>query len=320
MLILLAALLDYCLGDPIGWLHPVQVIGWVISLGTALTIDKTSQPRFSPRWMRVWGIVLALVVILGSGIIGGVICEGLAKIDSYWGDVGAVILLASCLAGRSLRRAAEEVLQVLTDLPEARRRLSNYVGRDTEHLDEKEILRAVMETVTENGVDGVTAPLFYALLGSFLFPPYGGVIFALSYKASSTLDSMIGYKTPPFTDLGWFSAKTEDCLTWLPCRLTVFTLALLSCRPLYVWRICQRDAVHDPSPNSGWSECVYAAILGVQLGGENRYKGLIKRKPLLGDNLQPITPTTISDALSLTRWCCLTWLLLWSLLLLLQGL
>ncbi len=308
------------MGDPIGWLHPVQVIGGVISLGMQLAIDANSQPRFPPLVMRLWGVVLGILVIIGSGTIGWLLCLGLARVDRLCGDMGAVILLASCLAGRSLRQAAADVLAVLADLPTARQRLRRYVGRDTEDLDEKEILRAVMETVTENSVDGVTAPLFYALLGSFLFPPYGGVLLALAYKASSTLDSMLGYKTPPFTDLGWFSAKTEDLLTWLPCRLTVFTLGLLSGRPLSVWRICQRDAVHDPSPNSGWSECIYAAILGVQLGGENRYKGQVKPKPLLGDNLQPITPAVISAALSLTRWCCLTWLLLWSLFLLLQRL
>jgi adenosylcobinamide-phosphate synthase len=221
-----------------------------------------------------------------------------------------VVLLASCLAGRSLRRAAEEVLEPLGtgDIATARDRLGLYVGRDTEHLDEAEILRAVLETVSENATDGVLAPLFYALVGAFL--PLGSVPLALAYKAASTLDSMIGYRTAPYTDLGWFSARLEDVLTWLPCRLTVLTVALLSGRPRQVWALCRRDAPADPSPNAGWSEAAYAAALGVQLGGRNSYRGQIREKPLLGDATQAITADRISRALALTRWATALWLAL----------
>jgi adenosylcobinamide-phosphate synthase len=205
--------------------------------------------------------------------------------------------------------AADDVLQPLIagQLTQARSKLSQYVGRDTEKLDESEILRAVLETVTENATDGVTAPLFYAIVGAFV-PGVGSAPLALAYKAASTLDSMIGYWNEPYTDLGWFSAQLEDRLTWLPCRLTVITLALLSGKPQEVWNLCLRDASKDPSPNSGWSECTYAAILGVQLGGTNWYQGVAKDKPFLGDPLDPITPAKIDQALELTRYCFLIWL------------
>jgi adenosylcobinamide-phosphate synthase len=119
---------------------------------------------------------------------------------------------------------------------------------------------------------------------------------------------MVGYRDAPYTDIGWFSAKTEDVLTWVPCRLTVLTIALLSGRPFHVWRLCQRDAPQDPSPNSGWSECAYAAALNVQVGGINWYRGIAKPKPLLGDAVQPITADTLDRALQLTRWSVLLWL------------
>jgi adenosylcobinamide-phosphate synthase len=320
LLIFIACLVDYIIGDPIGWLHPVQVIGWVIDLGKKMTIDRFNHPRFSPIQMKCWGIVLGALVMAGTPIVGLLFCLLFAQIHPSLGQLCQIILLSSCLAGKSLRQAAEDVLQNLEDLTLARKRLSCYVGRDTDDLSEKEILRAVLETVTENGVDGVTAPLFYSILGELLCSPWGGVIGALLYKASSTLDSMIGYKESPFTDLGWFSAKTEDVLTWLPCRLTVFTLGLLSGRPFYVWRICQRDAIYDPSPNSGWSECVYAAILHVRLGGKNRYRGIVKIKPFLGEDLEPITIDKIRQALNLTRTCCLVWLCCLAVILCLQRL
>ena len=303
--LLLAAGLDYIIGDPWGWPHPVRVMGWVITYFTQFALKQWNSP-FNRRGA---GVVLGVGLIITSGLAGWLIVQGARWIHPFVSVGVESILLASCFAGRSLRSAAVDVLQPLTtgQLAEARSKLSQYVGRDTEKLDEPEILRAVLETVTENATDGVTAPLFYAIVGAFL-PGVGSVPLALAYKAASTLDSMVGYRVEPYRDLGWFSAKLEDVLTWLPCRLTVITLALLSGKPLEVWRLCLRDATKDPSPNSGWSECAYAAILGVQLGGTNWYQGVAKHKPLLGNSVYPITPEKIDQALQLTRYCCLIWL------------
>jgi adenosylcobinamide-phosphate synthase len=300
-----AALLDYLIGDPWGWPHPVQVIGWFIARGTQWILDHF--PQKTPR--RLGGIALCLTIIIGTGFSSWLLIQLATSFHPLCGLLLEIILLASCLAGRSLRLAAVTVVQPLKEgnIAIARQKLSQSVGRETEHLSEAEIYRALVETVSENGVDGVTAPLFYAILGA-CFPLIGSVPFALAYKASSTLDSMIGYRRDPYLYIGWFSAKLEDYLTWLPCRLTVLTLALLSGKPRQVLRICYRDAPQDPSPNSGWSEAVYAAILGVQLGGNNTYQGVIKVKPLLGDFLVPITSETVNQALNLTRKVCLLWL------------
>jgi len=304
-ILIIAALLDYLIGDPWGCPHPVQVMGWVIFRFTKFS----QQVCHNPLTQRIAGIVLGIVLVIGSGVFGYLIIQSARWLHPLLGIVLESILLASCFAGKSLRTAAVAVLQPLTakHLEEARDILSNYVGRDTQNLSEPEILRAVLETVTENATDAVMAPLFYAIVGVFV-PVVGPVPLALAYKASSTLDSMVGYREAPYTYLGWFSARLEDCLTWLPCRLTVMTLALLSGKPLDVWRICRRDAVTDPSPNSGWSECAYAAILGVQMGGTNWYRGVVKQKPLLGDAIYPITAISIQNALQLTRYSFLLWL------------
>lgn len=305
VVLIFAATLDYLIGDPSGWLHPVQVMGWVIA-----RLSKFAHVYcHHPLTQRIAGIAIALLLILGSALIGILIIQSARWLHPLLGTVTEIILLASCFALKSLRVAAESVLQPLTlgQLTEARSILSNYVGRDTENLTEPELLRAILETVTENATDGVMAPLFYAIVGAFI-PGVGATPLALAYKASSTLDSMVGYKEAPYTYLGWFSARSEDCLSWIPCRLTVMTLALLSGKPQHVWRICCRDAIKDPSPNSGWSECAYAAIFGVQMGGTNWYRGVAKDKPLLGDAINPITPTIIQKALQLTRSSFLLWL------------
>jgi adenosylcobinamide-phosphate synthase len=303
-----AASLDYLIGDPWGWLHPVQVMGWAIDLWSKVTWQYCHQPIVR----KISGIGLFLLMVVGCGTGSWLFFHVLRDIQPVVTQILEIILLASCLAGRSLRRAAQDVLEPLAvgDLEEARLRLKKYVGRDTDRLTITEIYRAVLETVAENATDGVTAPWFYALLGASL-PAVGAVPLALAYKAASTLDSMVGYRQEPYTDLGWCSAQIEDVLTWLPCRLTVLTLALLSGRPIAVLAICQRDARQDPSPNSGWSECIYAAILGVQLGGDNYYQGELRTKPLLGNDNQIIEAGQIDRALNLTRQVFLLWLLLW---------
>ncbi|NDJ19157.1 adenosylcobinamide-phosphate synthase CbiB [Myxacorys almedinensis] len=302
-----AAVLDYLIGDPRGWLHPVQVMGWCITGYLKVVLRGINHPTL----LKLTGTGFAIALIVGSSAIAQLIIAMARSLHPIFGILVAVILLASCFAGRSLRNAATDVLEPLAagNLAEARSRLQLYVGRDTQTLSEPEILRAVFETVSENAVDGVTAPLFYALLGALL--PAGSVGLAIAYKASSTLDSMIGYRTAPYAEIGWFSAKIDDLLTWLPCRLTVVTLALLSGKPAHVWALCRRDAPHDPSPNSGWSECVYAAALDVQVGGVNHYGGIEKQKPFLGEALRPITAERVWAALRLTRWCVSIWLGIW---------
>ncbi|MCM1983077.1 adenosylcobinamide-phosphate synthase CbiB [Lyngbya confervoides] len=302
-----AALLDYVLGDPWALPHPVQVMGWGIQRYQTLALSWLKRPR--PQ--RIAGIGLTLLLTGMSGLVAWGILA-IARQLSPWLYGGChIVILASCWAGRSLRQAAEDVLLPLGEgnLDQARSRLRLYVGRDTEALEEAEILRAVLETVAENSVDGVMAPLFYGLVGAIV-PGLGAAPLAIAYKAVSTLDSMVGYREPPWTHLGWCSARTDDILTWMPCRLTVLTLALISGHPRRVWQLCQRDGPRDPSPNSGWSECAYAASLGVQLGGTNRYRGRIKQKPRVGEPHQPITPEIIRQGLHLTRTCFILWIIL----------
>lgn len=306
-IIWLASILDYLIGNPKNWYHPVQLIGWIIEKSVNFVIHQTENKTVR----KIAGVILGLVLVLGSGVITWLIIYLLSRVNFWLGFVFQVILLASCFAGRSLSDAAEDVLSALKEnnLSEARHRLSFYVGRDTDNLSTEEIYRAVLETVSENATDGVTAPLFYALLGSFI-PIVGCVPSAIAYKTLSTLDSMIGYKREPYQDIGWFSAKWEDYITWLPCRLTVLTLGLISLNPIYNIKECRKYAIQDPSPNSGWSEGIYAVILKVQLGGENSYQGVKKFKPLLGKPEREIDEKVIKKALFLTHSCFLLWLLL----------
>ena len=280
-------------------------MGWIVDRYTKITLKYCDRPFAR----RIAGVILFGGLTLSTGGLSWLVIYACQQVHPALSIGVQSIALASCFAGKSLRQSAEDVLEAIDrhELDLARYKLSMYVGRDTEKLTIPEINRAIFETVTENAIDGVMAPLFYAIVGIFI-PTVGAVPLAMAYKAASTLDSMVGYRREPYTDLGWCSAKSEDLLTWIPCRLSVLTLSLISGKPLTVWRLCCRDAVKDPSPNSGWSECAYAAALGVQVGGSNYYRGEVQDKPLLGDDLHPITADIIHQALRLTRSSFLLWL------------
>ncbi|PSR15851.1 cobalamin biosynthesis protein, partial [filamentous cyanobacterium CCP3] len=155
VVVVLAAVLDRMVGDPWGWPHPVQAIGQVISWGTKGVLRLKLSLKLSSVGERSLGVGLGLGVILGSGVVGWGLVRLSGMIHPVVGMGCTVVLLASCFAGRSLRRAAEDVRVPLAtgDIPTARERLALYVGRDTENLDEPEILRAVLETVSENATD-----------------------------------------------------------------------------------------------------------------------------------------------------------------------
>jgi adenosylcobinamide-phosphate synthase len=185
------------------------------------------------------------------------------------------------LATRALHAESRRVMAALWegDLPEARARLGMIVSRDTAHLGEAEIRRAVLETVAENLGDGVVAPMFYTLLL--------GVPGLLWYKTASTMDSMVGYMNDRYRYFGRVAARTDDALNYLPARLTALLLSLAA--PLMglsgkdAWRIARRDACLLKSPNAGWPMAAAAGALGVQLGGDAVYFGKVVGKPILGD-------------------------------------
>ncbi len=289
--LIVASIIDYMIGDPWGWPHPVRVMGWAIALGKNIILRYIE----TATGQKIAGALLAILIIGGSGLGSWGLVYLVFQLNFWLGFMLQCILLASCFAAKSLKDAAIAVLLPLEagDLTQARTTLSLYVGRDTDNLERSEVLRAILETVAENATDGVIAPLFYAAIG--------GLPMAIAYKASSTLDSTIGYRESPYTYLGWFSAKLEDILTWLPCRYTVLSVAVLSGHPWQVWQICRRDAPKDPSPNSGWSECAFAAALGVKVGGLSTYKGIAKHKPLLGNATQSINSETIKQAIQLMQ-------------------
>jgi adenosylcobinamide-phosphate synthase len=274
----IACALDRMVGDPPSWPHPVKWIGTLISI-----LDKKYNKGRNRKWKGVMMLFIVLAVVFVLAMLITIVAY---QIHPLVGISVESILISTTIAHKSLKEAALEVYHPLqkNDMNEARRKLSYIVGRDTEKLDESEIVRGTVETVAENTSDGVTAPLFWALIG--------GAPFALLYRAINTCDSMVGYKNDRYFDFGWASARMDDIVNWIPSRLTGFIM-LLANQPKQIetktaWRILFRDARKHPSPNSGWCEAAAAALLGVQLGGVNTYKGIVSNRALMGDSLDPL--------------------------------
>jgi len=234
-----------------------------------------------------------------------------SSIDPLWGSAATVLLAWTTLAARDLIDHVVAVQQALqsVSLAEARTAVAQIVGRDTEEMDETDIVRATVETIAESTADGIVAPLFYLVLG--------GAPLALAYKAINTLDSMIGHLDDRYRWFGWASARMDDAANFIPARITALLLVLSAgvvsrSWPAMqrTWQILLRDGGRHPSPNSGRPEAAMAGALGVQLGGINRYDGLPVERPCLGDPHQPLTRVHIGMALTLMLWTSLTGVLL----------
>lgn len=275
-----AFVLDLLLGDP-RWLpHPIVLIGLLIRRLEMLVVTL-----FDSR--KIAGVFLAATTLAVSGL-SAYLAISLADIfHPVLGMAASVWVGFTTLALHSLHKESRNVVRWLEEgnIDEARRALSLIVGRQTHSLDEEGILKACIETVSENTSDAVVAPLFYLFLG--------GPVLAVIFKAASTLDSMVGYKTDRYRELGWASARLDDLLNLIPARLTglLMVLAALPLRlsPRRALKIMLRDARKPSSPNAGWPEAATAGALGVQLGGPAVYFGEKVDKPTLGDPDVPVT-------------------------------
>ncbi|EPZ43217.1 adenosylcobinamide-phosphate synthase CbiB [Alicyclobacillus acidoterrestris] len=282
-----AMLADCVLGDPPRIPHPVVIIGkWIAWADRAWN----QQPeRALPT--RALGAFLTAVTVLGAGGLSWLLIILLYLISPWLAVVVNVWLISTTIAWRGLVQAGKSVYDALHNegIGAGRQAVSMIVGRDTAHLDEAEVTRACVETLAENIVDAIVSPVVFGCIG--------GAPLAMAYRAANTLDSMVGYKNDRYRYFGWASARLDDVLNYIPARLTAgllyIAIALSGGKARRAWRIYRRDAHLHPSPNSGIPESMVAGALGVRLGGQNVYGGVISNRATMGDALRPLTAADI---------------------------
>jgi adenosylcobinamide-phosphate synthase len=272
--------LDALLGDPEPMPHPVRGIGRLI-----IELEPWARKRITNA--KYAGVTVGILVPVIAYACTGMVIWLCGLLNEWLGIAVAILLIYTTLSSRCLSNEARAIFKLLKegDIVHARKQVSRIVGRDTQKLDEAGIARAAIESVSENSVDGIIAPLFYAVLG--------GAPLAMAYKAINTLDSMVGYRDERYREFGWFSARMDDAANFIPARLCllIIPIAALVVRPERAWKAFKamlRDAAKNPSPNSGLPEAGFAGVLGIQLGGDTVYNGVIHHKQFLGDKEKEI--------------------------------
>lgn len=273
LVLLLAVGIDIIFGEPPAAVHPVVWIGKLINL------LKNAAPKTHRKF---YGVIMALCCVFFATLLG----YSVLYIASLPGIPGILALfieayfLKATFAINCLLSPAREIYKHLEEnrLEKVRELLPIYVSRNTSKLTKTQMSSAVIESVSENYVDGILSPIFYyALFGEF------GLVAAYVFKAISTLDSMVGYKTEPYKELGYFSAKSDDVLNWIPARISVIFIlaaalivALLpkkqgKINPFNSIRSAMEDGMKTPSPNSGYPMAATAGALGIKLEKPNTY-------------------------------------------------
>ncbi|SDB39792.1 adenosylcobinamide-phosphate synthase [Desulfonatronum thiosulfatophilum] len=282
---LIALVLDLWLKDPPHWPHPVRLVGLVLQ-------RMESLARGSRISLRIAGALCTLVMALAAGLLVHLLVS--------LPVLGWLLALYLSYAGLALGGLLQECRRVTVllrdkDIPRARAAMAGLVSRDVSELDEDGLRRALAETVSENLNDAFVAPFFYLIcLG-----PAG----LWAYKTVSTMDSMWGYKTPQWRELGWAAARTDDVLAFLPARMTALSL-LVFARLLgyagFSWSEVKIVAARTESPNAGWPMSAAALIFQSGMGGPTRYFGSLKAKPWLGPSQNPWTDEKLTGLLRLT--------------------
>ncbi|OAB39477.1 adenosylcobinamide-phosphate synthase [Paenibacillus macquariensis subsp. defensor] len=298
-----AYLLDLIIGDP-RWLpHPVIGMGNGIKRLEKIIRKYVSQPAK----LKQAGILFPVLIVGGAFLITWAVLRGLYLIHPWLATGVEIFLIATTIATKGLKDAGMEVYGHLNrgDLPAARLSLGMIVGRDTAHLDEPEIVRGTVETVAENIVDAIVSPLFFALIG--------GAPLAMAYRAVNTLDSMVGYKNDKYINLGWASARLDDIANFIPARITALLLVVSSWLMRLDYKISYRTIRHDarlhPSPNSGFPESAVAGALGIRLGGENVYHGVVSFRAYMGEFSRQMTKGDIQSTVRLMLMASLLFLM-----------
>ncbi len=272
----LAFMVDLLIGDPALVPHPVRIMGGAITGFEKFLRSFTGSSRSE----RIAGCCLAFFVPGSTYLITLGLCYLANLTNNFVGIIVSIWLISTTIAARGLVDAGLSVYKHLANrrMDKAREAVGGIVGRDTDNMGEPEMVRATVETMAENIVDGVVAPIFFAFIG--------GAPLAMTYRAINTLDSMVGYRNLRYQYFGWASARLDDLANYIPARITgiwvVLSSALLGYPPGRALTTILRDSAKHPSPNSGIPEAGVAGALGIQLGGTNYYQGTPSFRPLLG--------------------------------------
>ena len=285
-----AILIDLIFGDPKNRYHPTAWIG--ILLAKFIPLAKHHNPIFEKiSGILIIIIISGIVISLLSGLNIGISLISIDYISLIASVLIGALLLKTTIAIRGMEKHATSVLESLesNNLDLARNYLSMIVKRNTTNLDKNHVLSGVLESISENTVDGITGPMFYYA--------FFGLWGAFVYRIINTADSMIGYKNDFFKNLGWFTAISDTILNYIPSRLTglimIVSAAILQNNWRNSYKVMMRDGKTTESPNAGYPMAALAGALGTKFEKINHYK--------LGDGEITLTKYHVYSAIKIMK-------------------
>lgn len=308
-ILIIALVIDLIIGDSLGSLHPVVLIGRLTGLLESKLMPSNglnnSKKRHCKRKYfklpsrqshKINGFILVLIVTLVSYLSSYLLLKAVS-FNHFAYLLLSAFLISTTIAFKGLIITGLDIFKSLSknDINKARILLSKIVGRDTDDLNKTQIIRATIESLAENTIDGIIAPLFYAALG--------GAPLAMLYRSINTLDSMIGYKNDKYKDFGMVAAKLDDAANFIPARIGLFFMwiASLTCKLNFkeTVRVSLRDGNKHQSPNSGLSEAAFAGALNIKLGGTAYYQGIKRDLPQIGTGNNEAALENLTDSIRL---------------------
>ena len=292
--VILAIVIDLAFGDPKNKFHPTVWVGTLV--GKLVPLAKDHSPKID----RCVGVILTISVTALVALVFyflNIRLNSLQLIDTdkfvilICSIIITGILLKTTIAIKGMENHAKQIMNALlkNDLDDARSKLSMIVKRDTKNLDKQHVISGTLESISENTVDGITGPLFY--FATFGLPG------AFVYRTINTIDSMIGYKTDVFRNVGWFGANCDKVLNYLPSRMTSLIMILAAMILRQNWKhsleIMRRDSSKTESPNAGYPMATLAGALGVRFEKIDHY--------VLGDGKLEFTENHFKSAISMMK-------------------
>ena len=290
LVVFFALVLDFAVGDPRNKFHPTAWLGSLIAKLTPHT--KNSSENLE----KLGGI---FIILISSGIVASLIIFldigiKLITVNYIYIIISVIVggvLLKTTIAIKGMEKHALAVVTAIeqNNISSARDNLSMIVKRNTKNLDKNHVFSGVLESISENTVDGITGPLFYFALF--------GLPGAFVYRVINTADSMIGYKTDIFKNVGWFGANCDKILNYIPSRLTGFIMILSAMVLRNNWRksyeIMIRDGRKTKSPNAGYPMAAIAGALEAKFEKIDHYS--------LGDGNISFTKDHVKSAISIMK-------------------
>jgi len=213
VIFLLAILIDLGVGDPPERIEKFYPVVWISRL--MYFFDRRTR-RGDARREKILGAVYGMFTIS----IFSIPCLMLLLIHSelLYVILGALVFKMTFTI-KGLERYGRKVMEA-ENLDAKREAVGKIVSREVADLDDEQLNSAAIESVAENTTDSIIAPLFYFVLF--------GIFGAMVYRVVNTLDAVVGYKTRRYEHFGWFSAKADDVMNYIPERIAAGLILWLS--------------------------------------------------------------------------------------------